>query len=97
VERARRLEKRIREELFCHIAGADQLRELEGWIARYATVPVELDPGGDWSGWQAWFSRLPLEAQADFVDPEPIRMPLLEQGERYEGLAAMVEAIGFAR
>jgi hypothetical protein len=104
MEARRRLEdpnQRLAEELFCHGGQGGDESELVTWIDRLAAQPkVSVQAWGEGSDWQRWRStlhRLPARAEESWSDPEPIRVTVMERGDRYEQVDIPVEAISFDR
>jgi hypothetical protein len=100
IEARRRLEdpnQRLAEELFTHGGEGTDESELGRWIDRFAVQPLSLGEATEWQRWHTTLHRLPAEAEADWADPEPIRVTILERGDRYEQVDVPVEAIIFDR
>jgi hypothetical protein len=100
IEARRRLEdpnQRLVEELFYHGGEGTDESELERWIDRFAAQPLSLGEAMEWQRWQATLHRLPAGTEADWTDPEPIRVTILERGDHYEQVDVPVEAITFDR
>lgn len=104
IEARRRLEdpnQRLAEELFYHGADGVDEAELGHWIDRFGSQPLEgiraMDEHTLAERWQATLHRLPADSKANWTDPEPVRVTILERGDCYEQADAPVEAITFDR